>query len=60
MVTSNDLSCATISLMRMIRSRTPLIPMSLVDENCIIKVLARALSEVANYSSMAFRSGLTL
>ena len=34
--------------------------MSLVDENCIVKVVARALSKVANYSSMAFRSNLTL
>ena len=34
--------------------------MSLVDENCIVKVVERALSKVGNCSSMAFRSNLTL
>ena len=37
-----------------------LISLSLVDEDYINKLLARALSEVTNFSSMTFKSGLTL
>ena len=50
MVTSRVFNGATMSLKRMICSRTPLVPVSLMEENCIMSVLASNFSEVVNLS----------
>jgi hypothetical protein len=52
---SKDLSCAAMSLISIMCSHTPLDLLCFIIVNLFIRVLANALLELTNCSSMAFK-----